>query len=50
VPNTLPLALASGLYLWQAVNYAVAGHYGMAGGFVAYALANIGFIIAARGI
>jgi hypothetical protein len=50
VPNTLPLALACGLYLWQAVNYAVANQYGMAVGFVAYALANVGFIIAARGI
>jgi len=50
MPNTLPLALACGLYLWQAVNYATAEQYGMSVGFVAYALANVGFIIAARGI
>ena len=50
MPNTLPLALACGLYLWQAANYAVAGQFGMAVGFVAYALANVGFIVAARGI
>jgi len=46
-PNTLPLWLASALYLWQAVNYVVAGQYGMALGFVAYAFANIGFVLAA---
>lgn len=50
MPNTLPLALACGLYLWQAGNYAAAGQYGMGAGFVAYALANVGFIVAARGI
>jgi hypothetical protein len=50
VPSTLPLALACGLYIWQAVNYAAAGQYGMSLGFVAYALANVGFIVAARGI
>lgn len=48
--DTLPLVLACGLYLWQAVNYALAGQKGMALGFVAYALANAGFILAARGI
>ena len=46
-PNTLPLALAAGLYLWQALNYWIAGQKGMAVGFVAYALANAGFIMAA---
>jgi hypothetical protein len=50
MPNTLPLALACGLYLWQAANYEIAGQRGMAIGFVSYALANVGFIIAARGI
>lgn len=50
MPDTLPLALASGLYLWQAVNYAVVSQYGMATGFIAYALANVGFILAARGV
>ncbi len=49
MPNTLPLWLACGLYLWQATNYVQAGQYGMAWGFVAYALANVGFILAARG-
>lgn len=49
-PNTLPLWLACGLYLWQAANYASVDQRGMALGFVAYALANAGFILAARGI
>jgi hypothetical protein len=44
--TTLPLALASGLYSWQAVNYCLAGQYGMALAFIAYAVANAGFIIA----
>ena len=48
-PDTLPLWLACGLYVWQAVNYGSAGQHGMALGFVAYALANVGFILAARG-
>lgn len=48
-PDTLPLWLACGLYVWQAVNYGTAGQQGMAIGFVAYALANVGFILAARG-
>ena len=50
MPNTLPLWLACGLYLWQATNYCLANQYGMAGGFIAYAMANLGFILAARGI
>jgi hypothetical protein len=50
IASTLPLWLACGLYLWQAVNYAEVGQRGMALGFVAYALANVGFILAARGI
>ncbi len=49
-PDTLPLWLACGLYVWQAVNYAGASQHGMAFGFIAYALANVGFILAARGI
>lgn len=48
--DTLPLWLASGLYLWQAANYFAAGQYGMTTGFVFYAGANVGFILAARGI
>ena len=49
-PSTLPLWLAGGLYIWQAANYSVAGQQGMALGFLAYAIANAGFILAARGI
>jgi hypothetical protein len=48
--DTLPLWLAAGLYLWQAWNYQITGQYGMGLGFVAYAIANVGFILAARGI
>lgn len=48
--NTLPLWLACGLYLWQASNYAVVEQYGMSLAFVAYALANGGFILAAKGL
>lgn len=44
--KTLPLALAGALYLWQAANYFSAGQYGLALAFVAYALANVGFIAA----
>lgn len=47
--DTLPLWLACGLYLWQAWNYGAVGQVGMALAFVAYALANAGFIMAARG-
>ncbi len=49
-PDVLPLWLAAGLYLWQASNYYSAEQKGLALGFVAYALANVGFILAARGI
>ncbi|HEY5656598.1 MAG TPA: hypothetical protein VIY27_02305 [Myxococcota bacterium] len=49
-PSTLPLWLACGLYLWQAWNYGEVGQAGMALAFVAYALANVGFILAARAI
>lgn len=49
-PSTLPLWLAALLYLWQAWNYQCAEQRGMALGFMAYALANVGFILAARGI
>lgn len=44
--STLPLWLAAGLYLWQAVNYLTTGQNGMAFAFLAYALANAGFIAA----
>ena len=50
MPSTLPLWLACALYLWQAANYYGADQRGMALGFVAYALANVGFILAARGV
>lgn len=49
-PSTLPLWIAALLYLWQAWNYQCAEQRGMALGFMAYALANVGFILAARGI
>lgn len=48
--NTLPLWLACALYFWQAANYYASGQRGMALGFVAYAFANVGFILAARGV
>ena len=44
--KTLPLALTAGLYLWQAAMYAFAGEGGMSLAFIAYAVANFGFIIA----
>ena len=50
MPNALPLWLACALYLWQAANYYSVDQKGMALGFVAYALANVGFILAARGV
>lgn len=46
--DVLPLWIAAILYLWQAYNYAATEHYGMSLAFVAYALANAGFILAAR--
>lgn len=49
MPSVAPLWIAAGLYLWQAANYQTAGQNGMALGFVAYALANVGFILAAHG-
>lgn len=48
--STLPLWLACALYLWQAFNYCGTSQYGMALAFVAYAGANVGFILAARGL
>jgi hypothetical protein len=46
--GTLPLWLAAGLYCWQAVEFWKSGNPGMTLAFVAYAVANIGFIVAAR--
>lgn len=42
----LPLWLATGLYLWQAVNLVTQGDYSMAGVFTGYSMANV-FLIAA---
>ena len=42
------LAIAALLYLSVAGRYLNIGDYGMALAFAAYALANVGFIIAAR--
>ena len=47
--GTLPLAIVTGLYIWQAVNYCLAREYGMGVAFVSYAAANVGFILAAKG-
>ncbi len=48
--GALPLWLASGLYLWQALNYWSTNERGMAIAFVGYAFANMGFILAVHGI
>ena len=48
--DVLPLWLACGLYLWQSWLFYAAGSFGLALGFVAYAVANVGFILAARGV
>ena len=39
------LTAVSIAYLWVAVNYLLSGRYGMGLSFVAYALANVGFIV-----
>jgi len=46
VTGTIPLWLAAGLYVWQAVEYWKVGNGGMTLAFLAYAAANGGFIIA----
>ena len=43
------LTLVALIYFWVAIAYVREGRYGMALAFVAYALANIGFILDARG-
>ena len=48
--ETLPLYLATVLYIWQAANFYQGHKLGLMVGFIAYALANVGFILAARGI
>lgn len=37
------------VYLWVAVGYVRAGRWGMTVAFIAYALANLGFALDARG-
>lgn len=44
--GTIPLWLAAGLYCWQAWEYTRADNPGMALAFAAYAVANVGFILA----
>lgn len=46
--TTLPLVLATGLYIWQAGNFAFSDRIGLALAFAGYALANIGLILAAK--
>lgn len=44
LPGYLPMLLACGLYLWQAVEYTVRSEYPLAMTFCMYALANAGMI------
>jgi hypothetical protein len=46
--TTLPLWLATGLYLWQAGNFYITEQYGLSWAFIGYAVANGGLIWAAR--
>jgi hypothetical protein len=46
--TTLPLWLATGLYVWQALNFAHVDKLALAMVFAGYAVANIGMIWAAR--
>ncbi len=39
------LLFVGAIYLLIAIDYAVAARYGMAGAFVAYAAANVGFAL-----
>lgn len=48
--GTTPLWLATALYCWQAANFWTADERGMALAFIGYAFANIGFILATRGV
>lgn len=43
------LGIAAVVYVWVAFDYACLGQMGMALAFVAYAAANLGFILAAWG-
>jgi hypothetical protein len=44
VTSTLPLWLATALYIWQAAEYIRLGQPGMGWAFLGYACANLGFI------
>lgn len=44
--NAWLLAVVACIYAWCAFNYWRNGEYGMAIAFVAYALANVGFVVA----
>jgi hypothetical protein len=46
--TTLPLWLATVLYLWQSAAFVGTGQFGLAVAFLCYAGANLGFIWAAR--
>jgi hypothetical protein len=46
--TTLPLFLATFLYVWQAGNFVATGRFAMALAFVGYAIANVGLIWAAQ--
>ena len=46
IHSPAPLAIASVLYLMQAYGYASRGDFGHTVAFVAYCIANVGFIIA----
>lgn len=43
--GTLPLILATLLYLWQSYNYSGQIRWGMVLTFIGYAVANIGLIL-----
>jgi hypothetical protein len=43
------LGFVACIYLWVAINYFFSDKMGMCLAFVAYALANVGFILANRG-
>ena len=46
---TAPLLLAVAIiYIWVAIGYIASGRTGMALAFIAYALANIGFLLDLR--
>lgn len=43
--NTVLLAVTGSIYLWIALDYAMSERWGMSLAFVAYALANLGFVL-----